>query len=80
MKQKYKQKGDIQIVSINKIFNINIQIINYQRFINYKFYFRINPVTKKAEPYLPPHQKAMKIVWAYSFVIFMVKFFLLIGK
>ena len=34
--------------------------------------FRINPVTKKAEPYLPPHQKAYRFVLAYSFVIFMV--------
>lgn len=33
---------------------------------------RINPVTKKAEPYLPPHQKAIKLVWAYSFVLFML--------
>ena len=35
-------------------------------------FLRINPVTKKLEPYLPPAQKVYRIVVAYTFVLFMV--------
>ena len=37
-------------------------------------FFRINPVTKKLEPYLPPAQKVYRIVVAYTFVLFMVSY------
>ena len=34
---------------------------------------RINPVTKKPEPFLPPWNKAARVVVTTSFVLFMVK-------
>ncbi|XP_040579928.1 anoctamin-5 isoform X2 [Lepeophtheirus salmonis] len=33
---------------------------------------RINPVSKKHEPYLPPHSKAIRVAFTTSFIIFML--------
>ena len=41
-------------------------------FYTFSLFHRINPVTKKLEPYLPPAQKVYRIVVAYTFVLFMV--------
>ena len=75
MKRKYRQKGKsifyqlIQLWWWIQVYSSFAVVLN----ISNLYIFRINPVTKKAEPYLPPHQKAIKIVWAYSFVLFMVR-------
>ena len=45
--------------------------------IYFKFYNRINPVTRKEEPYLPPKTKAIRVIGAYSFVVLMVNIIVL---
>ena len=55
---------------------LNIELktkIMYANVLAVAFCFRMNPVTRKLEPYLPEGTKAFRLIGSYSFVLFMVR-------